>query len=60
MYMYIFQRLEKRDSDIYLYIMFIAPLFTKVKGEKTQAMIKKLMDKQIVLHTYYGILFIHK
>ena len=37
MYMYIFQRLEKRDSDIYLCIMFIAPLFTKVKGEKTQS-----------------------
>ena len=40
--------------------MFITPLFTKAKGGKTQVMINKLIGKQIVLHAYYGILFIRK
>ena len=51
----------RRGTQTYICtLMFIAPLFTKVKGGKTQVMINKLIDTQIVLHTYYGIFFIHK
>ena len=51
----------RRGTQTYIRtLMFIAPLFTKVKGGKTQVMINKLIDTQIVFHTYYGIFFIHK